>query len=121
MQSDTNVFHDKDKINHVSAKSNIMVQHLYEANVLLPRNLCPFKNKVDRILYLAIECDWIDKAYNDELKRASDEILSWLQCIYIMFEQGVYLNGPEMFRENTDLNHDVSVQINNICIKNGDI
>ena len=77
--SDTNVFHDKDRINHVSAKSNIMVQHLYEANVLLPRNLCPFKNKVDRILYLAIECDWIDKAYNDELKRASDEILSWLQ------------------------------------------
>ena len=119
--SDTNVFHDKDRINHVSAKSYIMVQHLYEANVLLPRNLCPFKNKVDRISNLAIECDWIDKAYNDELKRASDEILSWLQCIDIMFEQGVYLNGPEMFRENTDLNHDVSVQIYNICIKNGGI
>ena len=42
--SDTNVFRDKDIINHVSAKSNIMMQHLYEANVLMPRillnNLC---------------------------------------------------------------------------------
>ena len=128
--SDTKVFHDKDRINHVSAKWNITVQHLYEANTLLPRillnHLCPFKKKVDRTLYLAKivfnkKCDWINKACKDEFKRASDEILSWLQCIDIMFEQGVYLNGPQMFRENTDLNHDVSVQINNICIKNGDI
>ena len=124
--SDTNVFHDKDRINHVSAKWNITVQHLYEANTLLPRlllnHLCPFKKKVDRILCLAKivfnkKCDWINKAFNDEFKRASNEILSWLQCCDIMIEQGVHLNGPEMFTENTDLNHDVSVQVNNIFIK----
>jgi len=128
--SDTNVFHDKDRINHVSAKSNITMQHLYEANTLLPRNLlnslCPFKKKVDRILYFAKmainkECDWINKACKEAFKRTSDEILSWLQCIDIMIEQGVYSNGTEMFTENTDLIHDVSVQINNIFIKNGDI
>ena len=124
--SDTNVFHDKDKINHVSAKWNITVQHLSEANTLLSRillnHLCPFKKKVDRILYLAKiafikKCDWINKACKDEFKRASEEILSWLQCCDIMIEQGVYSNGPEMFTENTDLNHDVSVQISNILIK----
>ena len=124
--SDTNVFHDKDKINHVSAKSNITMQHLYEANTLLPRNLlnslCPFKKKVDRILYVANmainkKCDWINIACKEEIKRTTDEILSWLQCINIMTEQGVYSNSPEMFTENTDLNHDVSVQINNIFIK----
>ena len=128
--SDTNVFHDKDRINHVSAKSNITVQHLYEANVLLPRNLlnnlCLFKKKVDRILYFAKmainkECDWINKACKEAFKRTSDEILSWLQCIDIMIEQSVYSNGPDIFTVDTDLNHDVSVQINIIFIEHPDI